>query len=464
MDRRTFVLASTAALTACSSSNAALSPASFAPNGRGALGKAKVLQRLEIAEFSANPTLVAALRAGVTAMREIKNPRNVGGWTYWHYSHWMPFSDPPPDMIAVWDQCKHAQSYFLPWHRGFLYYFELQLRAASGDPELTLPYWDYYKNPKLPAIFTSPTLHDGSPNSLYWANRKGSVAEGLNYLAYADSVTTFPWGPGETFEDLCERNPHNRVHNQVGGSMGDVPTAPADPIFWLHHCNVDRLWSAWVAAGGGRKMPPPDVLWSKETFAYNLDGSWRARVLDLIDTRNFGYEYTDVSLPVAPKNASLPPRPPIASTGFTNGAGPIHLTLEPLTIAIPLDSRVPDASFDVVLDGVALSELGKGGGFDYSLYANLPEHRTPLAQSGAFEIGEFGSFSLSMPAMQGMTATPGNGKTLRFPAGDALARQARAGAPQERTLMLSFIAYGAPGGVARNAELARIERITVIPH
>jgi tyrosinase len=464
MDRRSFVLASTAALAACSSSNAAFAPGSLASSGRRAIGKLKVQQRLEITEFSANPKLVAALRAGVAAMRAVKNPRDVTGWRYWHYSHWMPESNPPADMIAVWDQCKHAQSYFQPWHRGFLHFFEIQLRAASGNPSLTLPYWDYYKNPKLPAIFTDPTLRNGAPNPLYRAGRKNSAVDGLNYLAFAKSVTTFPWGPGETFEDLCERNPHNRVHDQVGGAMGSVPTAPDDPIFWAHHCNVDRLWSAWLAAGGGRAMPPPDSLWAQERFAYNLGGSWNARVSDMYDTRALGYSYADLSLPVAPANAALPARPPVKTNGVANGAGPLHLTLEPITVAIPLDGRLRNGgSFDIVLDGVSLSELGKGGGFDYGVYVNLPQTRTPISELAAFEIGEFGSFALSMPSMPGMNATPGAAKTLRLAANGAIVRQANAGAPRKQTLMLSFVPYGAPSGVARGAELASIKHIDVVP-
>ncbi|CEF87237.1 hypothetical protein FGSG_04869 [Fusarium graminearum PH-1] len=46
---------------------------------------------------------------------------------------------------------------------------------------------------------------------------------------------------------------HNNVHNIVGGSdfatgvghMSDVPVAAFDPIFWLHHTQIDRLLSIW---------------------------------------------------------------------------------------------------------------------------------------------------------------------------------------------------------------------------
>jgi hypothetical protein len=36
---------------------------------------------------------------------------------------------------------------------------------------------------------------------------------------------------------------HGGVHVWVGGSMSTIPTAPADPIFWMHHANSDRLWA-----------------------------------------------------------------------------------------------------------------------------------------------------------------------------------------------------------------------------
>ena len=48
--------------------------------------------------------------------------------------------------------------------------------------------------------------------------------------------------PGESGSQL-----HNRVHIWVGGDMGPG-TSPNDPVFYLHHCNVDRLWALWQHA------------------------------------------------------------------------------------------------------------------------------------------------------------------------------------------------------------------------
>ena len=38
---------------------------------------------------------------------------------------------------------------------------------------------------------------------------------------------------------------HNGAHDWVGGLMGVVPTSPNDPVFWLHHSNIDRIWAIW---------------------------------------------------------------------------------------------------------------------------------------------------------------------------------------------------------------------------
>ncbi|HEV3091190.1 MAG TPA: tyrosinase family protein [Candidatus Cybelea sp.] len=454
MNRGRFLLSSTsvAALAACSSSSPMLTTAPQARRlGAGSPFTATTYTRVELTEFSKNAKLVAAFRAGIKAMRELTDERNTNAYKYWHYSHWMPSGKPPEDMQAVFNQCKHKQSYFLPWHRGFLYFFEKTLREASGDIDFALPYWDYYKNPELPPIFTQETLKGGEPNPLYWPGRTGTTVTGLTFKAFADTVTVFPWGPGETFEDLTERNPHDRVHGQVGGSMGRVPTAVADPIFWVHHCNIDRYWSAWLAAGGERHMPAKKELWWDTVFAYNLDRSWNVGVKDMNDSENLGYTYSDLSLPAPPRGASLPLRPGVVATGFANAAGPIALDLRPVTIEIPLDERTARASFvDVVLEGVEMTALGERGGYDYTVYANLPASPAPLSEGSRFEIGEFGSFTLSTPPMTGM-AMPANGSTLRL-------RAQRPGS----TLALSFVAFAAGSRVPASSALVRIGRITVV--
>lgn len=453
MNRERFLLASSSALTlaACSSSESPLAPRSVA--GSPFTLTAAPATRLEVSEFSHDPAMVRAFRAGIAAMKQIADAENLAAYNYWHYSHWMPHGSPPRDMETVWNQCRHKVSYFFAWHRGFLEFFEKAVRKASGNPSFALPYWDYYKNPKLPAIFTDPVLTDGSHNPLYWPDRRGSVVAGLSYAPYASTVTTFPFGPGESYEDLVERNPHGRVHDQVGGSMGRVPTAPADPIFWVHHCNIDRLWSAWLAAGGKRAMPDPEALWWDQTFFYNLSRTWRASVREMNDSKHLGYTYDDLSLPQAPAAAALPLRPQVVATGAARVAGPLALRLEPVTVEIPLDAGALETpSLTLMLDGVTLSELGASGGYSFGVYVNLPRVPAALSQESAFSIGDLGPFELSMPGMEG---------TARFRLGDVVRRQKELGYVAPSSLSVSFVPFGRPSGVSRVTELIRIARLSV---
>jgi hypothetical protein len=47
---------------------------------------------------------------------------------------------------------------------------------------------------------------------------------------------------------------HNRVHVWVGGSMAPG-TSPDDPVFFMHHCNIDRLWAQWQHLHPGQQYP-----------------------------------------------------------------------------------------------------------------------------------------------------------------------------------------------------------------
>lgn len=57
-----------------------------------------------------------------------------------------------------------------------------------------------------------------------------------------------------------EMNPHNSVHGMIGGFMGDPYYAALDPLFWLHHCNIDRLWEAWMRTAGNTMVRDPRWL------------------------------------------------------------------------------------------------------------------------------------------------------------------------------------------------------------
>ena len=47
-------------------------------------------------------------------------------------------------------------------------------------------------------------------------------------------------------------------------------TAALDPIFWLHHANIDRLWEWWRTKDVAPDDPPrdPDYIWSLEPYRF----------------------------------------------------------------------------------------------------------------------------------------------------------------------------------------------------
>src|SRR5205823_2232246 len=59
---------------------------------------------------------------------------------------------------------------------------------------------------------------------------------------------------------------HGTVHVQVGDTqnMGSIPWSAGDPIFWLHHCNIDRLWASWNKAGRTNPMLSGQFTFAKK--------------------------------------------------------------------------------------------------------------------------------------------------------------------------------------------------------
>jgi tyrosinase len=59
------------------------------------------------------------------------------------------------------------------------------------------------------------------------------------------------------FDDVVTAlNYHNVVHGWVGGTMNDIMVSPADPLFWMHHAEIDRIWSIWQAHPGNAGKGP----------------------------------------------------------------------------------------------------------------------------------------------------------------------------------------------------------------
>lgn len=170
------------------------------------------------------------------------------------------------------DFCKHGTLSFLHWHRHYITFFEAICGEQIGDPAFALPYWNWSKNAGvIPAPFydiqelnvefwDDPGVYS-SPNwgPVDTVGRRG-LAKGRGLLddpvrggsftsARIDAIKGLP--NANLFRGGLEGSPHNEGHVVAGatatgkrGHIGDG-LSPLDPIFWLHHCMVDRVWAEW---------------------------------------------------------------------------------------------------------------------------------------------------------------------------------------------------------------------------
>ena len=88
---------------------------------------------------------------------------------------------------------------------------------------------------------------------------------------------------------------HGSVHVRTGGDMGGVPTAAYDPIFYLHHANIDRLWADWQTAHPG-PLPAAEAGFHLQPFPRPYSIAWQTGA-DVESTGALGYRYRRVLLP-----------------------------------------------------------------------------------------------------------------------------------------------------------------------
>ncbi len=240
--------------------------------------------------------------------------------------------------------CPHGNWWFLPWHRGYLGWFEQICRQLSGDPDFALPYWDWTEEPYIPSVFFegifNPTnsafitsynafqAEFQNPISDFWSSLSPAQLEQLSQRGYnslndlwediagsfvpsnqarnltqqnpdfsfttrnavsintvedalaPSNFTDFGSGianqhSGGSVQGILEGQPHNSVHVNVGGFMGRF-LSPVDPIFFMHHSNIERLWDVWTRKQerlGLSPLPTPNDLakWQSEPFLFFVD-------------------------------------------------------------------------------------------------------------------------------------------------------------------------------------------------
>ena len=392
--------------------------------------------RTEWQQFKTTSQYQSFLNA-IAAMRQNTNPNDRGSLHYWVKVHQT--------------YCPHDVPYFISWHRGYLYHFEQQLRISSGDPTLNLPYWDYYSYPTVPSEFTNPA--PGNP--LYLQRAGANVYNALTLSPFAPEVYNFQRGTTNSFEARIESAPHNPIHNLIGGIMATMQS-PFDPIFYLHHGNIDRLTHAWAMPDGKGIPDTANPYSATNSSPYWAGSNLYAPQLSIERYRTYypgwlGYDYANLTVPT-----SLPPASGTAQAAKTTELSSQRLTTRqrpPFKRHIPVPGRQISAtrralagaakvafdeqsystslnfskkdaeeiaailaarragdsgeggqrvgSIKFVVDGARLSEQGRQGGYYYALYLNMP----PVIDSDSVHdkcfLGTLGAFEISAASHHG---------------------------------------------------------------
>jgi tyrosinase len=241
---------------------------------------------------SMNASQLSDFRAAVQAAMAISDER---GYNYHAGIHGYP--------LPISCDIAHGRPIFLPWHRAYLYFFELALR--DQQPGVTLPWWDWTTDRHIPRAYDEPKVGE-DPNPLYSAKvdplarqqgeRAGDVkgpmttrrpgADGSPPLPSEEDIKKVLELPG--FLDFTHQleNFHNNVHVWVGGpsgDMSDIPFAAFDPIFWAHHAMIDRVWRMWQLRHPSASVPA--TLLDEALPPFNMT------VRQTLDANTLGYDY-----------------------------------------------------------------------------------------------------------------------------------------------------------------------------
>jgi tyrosinase len=165
----------------------------------------------------------------------------------------------------------HGAPGFLPWHRAYLLDLERELQAI--DPSVTLPYWRF--DQAAPELFkpefigradaTGAVQFSASNPLRFWRtdNQTGIDREPFFNTATAAAFVLSEndtLALGDEYAEFLdmEGDPHGNAHVSFNGPINSVPTAARDPLFFLLHCNVDRLWAHWQIQNGRFDKADPD--------------------------------------------------------------------------------------------------------------------------------------------------------------------------------------------------------------
>ncbi|KAK1439697.1 hypothetical protein QVD17_05517 [Tagetes erecta] len=235
----------------------------------------------------------------------------------------------------------HNSWLFFPFHRWYLYFFERILGNLINDPTFALPFWkwDEPAGMPIPEMFI-PKNTSGIPNPLYNVYRDAThVQKRLLDLDYdnvekdisnqaqiecnlttvyrdlirngADTLSFFggkysagssPVENGDKSVGSVEVGTHTAVHRWLGDStrvnredLGNFYSAGYDPLFYVHHSNIDRMWKLWKDFGFPGNVEPTDNDWLNASYVFYDENQDLVRVYnkDSVDLDKLNYNFIE---------------------------------------------------------------------------------------------------------------------------------------------------------------------------
>lgn len=298
--------------------------------------------------------------------------------------------------------CLHGSERIWFWHRAFLLHFENRLRATSTEAaNITLPYWDWTEKTtgvRYPKAFEDPALlfhdkrlHTANPlpspltaaNDQHAPDAKAFVKNLLKNPSWADFGGTID-GPDATPGSL-ESETHDPIHGgYISGDNRNTVRAVADPIFFAHHSNLDRLIDEWQAQHPATPAAPHCL--DCNAAAYDRDATLGPlKVADLVSNSSV----KGVKVVYAPRIAAVAmaeaaaPAPPSPSPQPPSG----QATAFRLTIPAKTDERAVLVIPDVTAPA---GEFSRG---DVYLVPEGTKFTPDRAFKEKYRIGVVGTFS-----------------------------------------------------------------------
>jgi hypothetical protein len=248
--------------------------------------------------------------------------------------------------------CKHSVYSFIAWHAPYIYQFELLLNKHDKSKKreyITLPWLDltnfnndysFINDPEITIYYDSQMITTENPlsSAYYYVNgvrtrtqRNGFltphnnkqyvqlniVKKQLNDALYASNYEEFSSAANQKVTQTPLETPHNSLHDIIGGkngNMSSIDISAFDPLFWLHHCNMDRHYYSWYSNITNQFTVPLyptyiteqtmnehcapffdkdifNINWMEYQYGWqNCTGNY-AKVSDIIDIQKFPYTY-----------------------------------------------------------------------------------------------------------------------------------------------------------------------------